>query len=167
MFRMTLTQEGFVEVDRMLDGMAGRMTDVSPAWPRVVEAFQSDRRACVRHRGRVDRRTVGAARSRTQMERARLGYPPAHPILQRRGTLARALTTGEGAYVRSGPTSLEYLLSGEVGYFKYHQSRAPRSRLPRRAPVLLTGDDKNAIVFPIRLYITGRDLNAPRRQAVG
>jgi hypothetical protein len=167
MLRLTLTQEGFVEVDRMLDGMAGRMSDVSPAWPRVVEAFQ----LIVARAFDTEGASTGApwpqlARS-TQLQRARLGFPSAHPILQRRGMLARALTTGEGAYVRTGPTSLEYLLSSEVGYFKYHQSRAPRGRLPRRAPVLLTGDDKNAIVFPIRLYITGRNLNAPRRQAVG
>jgi hypothetical protein len=65
------------------------------------------------------------------------------------------------------PTALDYLLSEEFGYFKYHQSRAPRSKLPRRAPVLLTADDRNALVFPIRLYITGRDINAPRRASVG
>jgi hypothetical protein len=167
MFRMTLTVEGLPEVDRFMAGMADRMTDVSPAWPKVVEVFQ----AIVARAFATEGASTGAPwpqlAKRTQMQRAKLGFPPAHPILERRGTLKRALTTGEGAYVRTSPTSLEYLLSSEVGYFKYHQSRAPRSRLPRRAPVLLTGDDKNALTFPIRLYVTGRDINAPRRQAVG
>jgi hypothetical protein len=127
MFRMTLTQEGFVEVDRMLDGMAGRMTDVSPAWPRVVEAFQLIVARAFDTEGASTGAPWHALARRTQMQRARLGYPPAHPILQRRGTLARALTTGEGAYVRSGPTSLEYLLSGEKSATSSTTNRARRA----------------------------------------
>jgi hypothetical protein len=167
MFRMTLTVEGIPEVDRLLQGMEDRMRDVSPAWPKVVEAFQ----AIVARAFATEGASTGApwpqlARS-TQLDRKRHGFLPAHPILQRTQKLQRALTTGEGAYVRTTANRLEYLLSSEVGYFKYHQSRQPRTKIPRRAPVLLTGDDKNALVFPIRLYVTGRDLNAPRRQAVG
>jgi hypothetical protein len=89
----------------------------------------------------------------------------AHPILQRTQKLMRALTVGEGAYVAMTPTSMRYQLSSEVGYFKYHQSTRPRTKLPRRAPVLLTADDRTALMHPIRLHITGRDVNAPRRQA--
>jgi hypothetical protein len=167
MFRMTATLEGDVLVDRMLQGMEDRIRDVGPAWAKVVEAFQ----AIVARAFATEGASTGAPwpqlARRTQMQRARLGFPPAHPILERRGTLKRALTTGEGAYVRTSPTSMDYLLSSEVGYFKYHQSNQPRTRLPRRAPVLFTGDDVNAVVFPIRLYITGRDLNAPRRASVG
>jgi hypothetical protein len=167
MFRMTLTVEGIPEVDRMLQGIQSRMQDVSPAWPKVVEAFQAIVARAFSSEGASTGAPWAQLKPRTQLDRKRQGFPPAHPILQRTGKLQRALTTGEGAYVRSMANRLEYLLSSEVGYFKYHQSRQPRSRLPRRAPVLLTGDDKNALVFPIRLYVTGRDLNARRRQAVG
>jgi hypothetical protein len=167
MFRMTLSIEGIPEVDRMLQGIESRMQDVSPAWPKVVEAFQAIVARAFSSEGASTGAPWAQLKPRTQLDRQRHGFPPAHPILQRTGKLQRALTTGEGAYVRSMANRLEYLLSSEVGYFKYHQSRQPRTRLPRRAPVLLTGDDKNALVFPIRLYVTGRDLNAPRRQAVG
>jgi hypothetical protein len=167
MFRMTLSIEGIPEVDRMLQGIESRMQDVSPAWPKVVEAFQAIVARAFSSEGASTGAPWAQLKPRTQLDRKRHGFPPAHPILQRTGKLQRALTTGEGAYVRSMANRLEYLLSSEVGYFKYHQSRQPRTRLPRRAPVLLTGDDKNALVFPIRLYVTGRDLNAPRRQAVG
>jgi hypothetical protein len=167
MFRIGITVEGEAVVDRLLQGIEDRSRDVGPAWARVVEAFQ----AIVARAFATEGASTGAPwpqlKPRTQLERQRLGYPPAHPILERRGTLKRALTTGEGAYVRMSPTALDYLLSEEVGYFKYHQSRAPRSKLPRRAPVLLTADDRNALVFPIRLYITGRDITAPRRASVG
>lgn len=167
MFRMTLTVEGIPEVDRMLQGIEQRSQDVSPAWPQVVEAFQAIvARAFSSEGGSTGAPWPQLARS-TQLQRKRLGLPPAHPILVRSGKLMRALTTGEGAYVRTSANRFEYLLSSVVGYFKYHQSRQPRSRIPRRAPVLFTGDDKNALVFPIRLYVTGRDLKAPRRARVG
>jgi hypothetical protein len=167
MFRMTLSVEGLPEVDRMLQGVESRTQDVSPAWPKVVEVFHAIVARAFASEGGSTGAPWPQLAPRTQLQRRRIGLPPAHPILERSGALKRALTTGEGAYVRSTATRLEYLLSSEVGYFKYHQSRAPRTRLPRRAPVLLTGDDKNALVFPIRLYVTGRDLNAQRRQAVG
>jgi hypothetical protein len=104
----------------------------------------------------------------TQDERRRLGFRRQHPILKRTGTLERALTIGEGAAIVTAPTYMRYIVSNEAaGYFKYHQSNRPRIKLPRRAPVLLTADDRTAIVHPIRLYITGRDPNAPRRARVG
>jgi hypothetical protein len=102
----------------------------------------------------------------TQADRRRKGFSPAHPILHRTGMLERALTIGEGAFVATTPTSLRYVLGEDVDYFKYHQSNRPRTRLPRRAPVLLSEDDKTEIVRPIRLWITGRDPNAPRRSPV-
>lgn len=167
MFRLQITAFGVVEVDRVLAGIEERSQDVSPAWPKVVEAFQAIMVRSFATEGGSTGAPWAQLKRRTQVERARLGFPPAHPILERTGKLKRALTTGEAAYIRSTATTLEYLLSQqEVGYFKYHQSNAPRTRLPRRAPVLLTADDKTALTFPIRLYITGRDLNAPRRQAI-
>jgi hypothetical protein len=167
MFRLNLTIEGDIVVDRVLLGLEERASNIAPVWPKVVEVFQSIVARAFATEGASTGAPWAPLAKRTQVERAKLGYPPAHPILERRGTLKRALTTGEGAYVRSSPTSLAYVLSSEVGYFKYHQSNQPRQRLPRRAPVLLTADDKHALVAPIRLYITGRDPNAPRRQAVG
>lgn len=168
MFRMTFSVEGEVVVDRMLQGIADRMTDLSPAWPKVIETLQEIFARAFATEGGSTGSAWPQLAPRTQADRRRQGFAPAHPILQCTGKLSRALTTGEGAYFRTTPTIFEYLLSQqEVGYFPYHQSRAPRSRIPRRAPVQFTGDDQSAVVFPIRLYVTGRDINAPRRQRVG
>jgi hypothetical protein len=58
-------------------------------------------------------------------------------------------------------------VGGETGrIFAFHQSTRPRKKLPRRAPVLLTADDRTAMMHPVRLYVTGRDPNAPRRAAI-
>jgi hypothetical protein len=168
MFRVSMTIEGDVVIDRVLQGIEDRARDLTPVWPRVVEIF----RRIVAKAFETEGASTGAPwpqlKPRTQADRKRLGLPPAHPILQRTGALLRALTIGEGAFVATTPSSMRYIVSEqEAGHFKYHQSNRPRTRLPRRAPVLLTADDRTALVHPIRLYITGRDPNAPQRARVG
>jgi hypothetical protein len=156
-FRITVSLEGEVLIDRALSGIEARMADLRPAWGAVVAAFQK----AVAKAFATEGASTGAAwaplAATTRSERKRLGFPPAHPILKRTGKLERALTIGEGAFVATTATSLRYQLSEETDYFKYHQSNKPRTKLPRRAPVLLTGDDRTALVHPVRLHITGKN----------
>lgn len=165
--RITMTLEGAVEIDRVLSGIEARASDLAPAWPAVVKAFQAiTARAFATEGASTGAKWAPLAKS-TQAERVRLGFGAAHPILERTGALKRALTIGEGAFASMQPQSLTYRLSSEVDYFKYHQSSKPRTtKLPRRAPVLFTADNRTAVVHPIRLYLTGRDPNAQRRAAI-
>ncbi|HVX39611.1 MAG TPA: phage virion morphogenesis protein [Gemmatimonadaceae bacterium] len=165
MFRVRLVVENEIVIDRVLAGIEARARNVAPAWPAVVRAFQTIVRRAFDTEGGSTGAPWAPLAPRTQADRRRHGFPPAHPILERTGALARALTIGEGAYVSMQPTRMEYRLGAAVGYFTYHQSTRPRTRLPRRAPVLLTADDRTAMMHPIRLYITGRDVHAPRRAA--
>lgn len=168
MYRIQMTVEGEVVVDRLLQGLDDRARDVSPAWPQVAKAFQTIQAKVFSTEGGSTGAPWPQLAPSTQAQRRRLGYGPQHPILQRSGKLMRALTIGEGAYVSTTPTTLRYLISEqEVPYFVFHQSRRPRTRLPRRAPVLLTADGRTSLMHPIRLYITGRDPNAPQRSRVG
>jgi hypothetical protein len=168
MFRINLSVEGEVVIDRVLQGIEDRTRDLTPVWPTVVTIFRGIVAKAFATEGGSTGAPWAPLAPRTQADRKRQGFPPAHPILQRTGKLMRALTIGEGAAVVTTPVSLRYVVSNqETPYFKYHQSRAPRTRLPRRAPVLLTADDRTAIVHPIRLWITGRDPNAQRRSRVG
>lgn len=166
MLRISLTVEGEVIIDRLLEGLEERATDMRPAWPAVVQVFQRITKAAFDTEGKSTGAPWPQLAPATQADRRRQGFPPAHPILQRTQQLKRALTTGEGAYVRGTPDSMAYLLAPHLEYFKYHQSRLPRTRLPRRAPVLLTADDRYQLFHPIRLYLTGRDPNAPARARV-
>lgn len=163
-----MSVEGELVIDRLLRGIEERARDVSPAWPEVVRIFQGIVAKAFESEGASTGAPWKPLAKSTQAERKRLGYGPQHPILERTGTLKRALTIGDGAAIITSATSMRYIVSSQAaGYFKYHQSRAPRTKLPRRAPVLLTADDRTAIMHPIRLYITGRDPNAPRRARVG
>jgi phage gpG-like protein len=156
--------EGEVVVDRMLRGIEERAADVSGAWPAVVAVFRDVvGKAFATEGGSTGAPWKPLARS-TQAERRRLGFPPAHPILRRTGALARSLTTPDGAIVSTTPTTLR--IGSAVPYFRYHQSNEPRTRLPRRAPVNLTADDRTALMHPLRLWVTGRDPNAARRAPI-
>jgi phage gpG-like protein len=165
LFQITISVENEAVIDRVLQGYENRASDLRAAWPEVKRVFQQIVAKAFESEGASTGAPWPQLAKRTQQDRVRQGFPPAHPILQRTQKLMRALTVGEGAYVAMTPTSMRYQLSSEVGYFKFHQSTRPRTKLPRRAPVLLTADDRTALMHPIRLHITGRDVNAPRRQA--
>jgi hypothetical protein len=49
-----------------------------------------------------------------------------------------------------------FAIAVDLDYFKYHQSKAPRRIIPRRAAINLTQDNKTRMLHPIRLYVTGR-----------
>lgn len=168
MYRINVSVEGEVVVDRLLQGIEDRARDLTPVWPSVVQVFRTIVAKAFGSEGASTGAPWQQLAESTQADRQRHGFPPAHPILQRTQKLMRALTIGDGAYVSTSPSTMQYLVSEQdVPYFKYHQSRRPRTRLPRRAPVLLTADDRTALMHPIRLWITGRDINAPRRPRVG
>lgn len=154
-FEISMVLEGEIHIDRVLGGIEQRAKDVRPAWPAVVKTFQS----IVRQAFSSEGKSTGAAwqplAASTVADRKRHGFG-ARPILARTHRLERALTTGSDANVAGRPQSLTYQLAPEVGYFRYHQSAGPRTKLPRRPPVLLTADQRHALMVPLRLYLTGR-----------
>jgi hypothetical protein len=165
--RVTAVTSGTERVIDRLIRVERAATDLTPIWPHVVRAFRAIEVKTFESEGAsTDAGAWPELAERTQEDRARKGFPPAHPILQRTHKLQRALTLGIGAYERMTATSLQIQLSSELDYYKYHQSTAPRRKLPRRAPVSLTEADRQALMRPIRLYVTGHDPSAPMREAV-
>ena len=155
--RLRFRLEGEIIIDRLLSGISERATNLAPAWPGVLEAFYRITAAAFSSEGASTGAPWKALAKSTQAERKRLGYGPSHPILRRTGALEDALTGKGGGVANASGSQLMFTVEGEAGkYFKYHQSLRPRRRLPRRAPVLLTGDDQYALLRPVRLYLTGR-----------
>jgi phage gpG-like protein len=169
-FRLQLSVDGIAVVDRLLQGIEERgrapFADSSVV-AAVVDAFHAiNAQAFATEGGSTDAGAWPQLAKRTQTERRRLGYGAAHPILRRTGHLEESLTSEAYNAIRVTPTSLAYQLAPEVDYFKYHQSTRPRTRLPRRAMVSLTADQRTQLVHPIRLYLTGHDPRAPRRPSL-
>lgn len=166
MIRINFTLDGEALVDRVFAVIEERIENPSPAWPAVVKAFQAIEAEVFQGEGAHTGRPWPQLAPRTQADRRRKGFPPAHPILARTHALERALTLGDGAAAVTTARTLRYRLAPEVGYWVYHQSNKPRSRIPRRATVLLTADDRTKIIHPIRLYVRGQDPDAVRRSAI-
>jgi len=70
--------------------------------------------------------------------RLRAGYGGEHPILQRTGALRRSFY--------SLVDEKKAIISSSSPYFVYHQSRMPRTILPRRAMLVLVENTRQNIV---------------------
>lgn len=157
---ITAHLEGEAVLVRSFEALEARLSDATPAWPAVIQEFKTIAQRAFATEGASTGEAWPALAPRTQAERRRKGFPPAHPILQRTGRLMRAVTleSNENVVVDT-PTYLGIAI--DVPYFVYHQSNAPRRRLPRRAPLLYTADDRHALLRPVRRWMTGHDPNAP------
>jgi phage gpG-like protein len=157
--RFALT--GQMDVVRRLEAVEARASDLSPAWPAVDAVFHEIVKRQFASEGAQGGEAWASLAPATQAERRRRGFGPGHPILQRSGDLLRSLTTLNSDAI-SVHAPLYYARGTGVEYFAFHQSRAPRKRLPRRAMIELRADDKSELFRPIRLHLTGRD---PSRNA--
>lgn len=155
MITITGHLEGQVLIQRQLEGLEERMSDMTPAWPSVLRVFRGIMRAAFATEGGSTGAPWPQLAERTVKDRERQGFPGRHPILARTHTLERALTTEGGASVVVQMPRY-FAVAVDLDYFKYHQSKRPRKRIPRRAPINLTQDDKTKLLHPIRLYVTGR-----------
>jgi hypothetical protein len=158
--RITGVVEGQRVIDRVLVDLEHRITDVRPAWPLVIARF----RAIVAKAFATEGASTGAKwaplAASTVADRRRHHFAP-HPILERTGTLRRSLTTDQGlGFVQETATSLT--IGSNAKSFPFHQSRRPRTRLPRRAPVELTSTDRTELVRPIAEYVLGTNPTTPR-----
>lgn len=147
--------EGEQVIQRQLDGLEERLSDMTPAWPSVLRAFRTIMSAAFASEGGSTGSPWPQLAESTVKQREREGFPGRHPILARTHTLERALTTEGGASVVVQLPHY-FAVAIDLDYFKYHQSNRPRTKLPRRAPINFTQDDKTELLRPIRLYVTGR-----------
>jgi phage gpG-like protein len=164
LFRVSISVAGEADVDRMLRGLDEAASDLSPAWPAVDAVLHQVIAQQFRSEGAHGGSPWAPLAHRTQLQRRRLGFGPAHPILRRTGTLMRSLTDSTASGALRVHLPLAYRFGSLVEYFGYHQSTAPRKVIPRRAPVQLTFDDATELMRPIRLHLTGRDSARTRRQ---
>lgn len=161
MVRVTLSSQGVTLIMRQLRAVEERWEpfDVSPAWPAVRRtihalidgAFESEG-------GSGDEGAWPELAESTQRERARLGFPPAHPILQRTQKLRRSMTGMDGS--QSIETADRLIEVSDVEYMVYHKGGPV---IPRRWPATFTEEQRMAVLRPIRLWLTGRDPESPER----
>jgi hypothetical protein len=154
-----LTLEGEQIWDRALAGLESRIADAGPAWPQVLTAFRAIAKAAMDSEGAsTDAGAWPQLAPSTQRQRARKGFGAAHPILERTGRLRRAVMLESDSTVTQSPKQL--MIAIDLDYFRFHQSRRPRLKLPRRAPISFTQDQRYQLIHPLRLWFTGHDPDA-------
>ena len=104
-----------------------RGRDLSEVWPQIADVIGLDMATQFEMEGDPKWKPLAP---RTIAQRLRLGFG-AGPILYRTGSLREAWSTETGQTREITPTSL-YIGPEKVSYAKYHQSRLPRTRIPRR-----------------------------------
>jgi hypothetical protein len=154
---LNLTLSGQAVAVRRLNALAGRLSDFSPAWPEVIRVFRGIvARTFSTEGGSSDAGSWAPLAPSTQADRRRKGFGPAHPILRRTNRLYSSVAEdGADSIVIQDRTFLG--IGSRVPYLPYHQSLAPRRKLPRRPVFAPTEDDKHELLRPLRQWATGYD----------
>ena len=87
----------------------------------------------------------------TKNRKAKL-YPGAQPLV--------ATGTMQGSFEAEFPDPNSVVIGNSAPYFKYHQSKAARSKLPRRTMMSTSGDVKNIIAQIIDADVAGKIMRA-------
>lgn len=151
MFRFRLEIAGEVQMDRGIARFADGVTDYRPIWPIIEDDFYAEEKAQFKSEG------AEGGEKWPELSAEYAGWKearyPGKPILQRTGNLVASLTSGshpDAVRVRERKT---LTLGSKVPYAIYHQSPAPRKRLPRRPEIMLTEEFKRGVMHHIHGYV--------------
>lgn len=144
---------GEVIVRRRMLRLADRIEDASGAFRAVARILERSTRANFASEGASSGPAWRELAPATRARKARLGLDPR--ILRATGRLYSALVDeGHAEHVEhAGPHELRW--GAAVPYGVYHQSTAPRTKIPYRPPVRLTEVDKRAVVRELQRAIVG------------
>lgn len=134
--RLTFEIEGVVEMDRRLRGIQAEMTDWRPAFSETAKYMQ---KVFANDVFETEGRAIGVRwtpLSRAYAER-KAGKYPGKGILEATGTMRDSFETAYAANYAA--------IWNTAYYFKYHQSKRPRSKIPRRAMMKLGNTQKQVI----------------------
>ncbi len=142
--------------ERLLDlkfaGLSFRAKDLKPINERIMRQYRSEIDQQFRSQGSRAGFPWKPLAPATIEDRIRKGFPPG-PILQRTGTLRDSLVESNNRFGCKGNTAQGWFIGTQVEYAKYHQSRAPRKQLPRRAFLVISRPFRLFVVRTIHRFI--------------
>jgi phage gpG-like protein len=153
-FRFRLDIAGEIQMDRGIARFADGVGDYRPVWPMIEDDFYA-----------LEKRqfeTAGAAGGEAWKELSAeyAGWKEAHypgkAILQRTGDLERSLTNPHDANAVRIEERQTLTLGSRIPYAIFHQSIAPRHRLPRRPEIMLTEAFKRTVMHHVQGYLVKR-----------
>lgn len=155
MMRFTMAVDGS-KLDVMIGKLGSGIRDWSEAWPGVASVIYDIERKQFAARGRGPAGPWAPLSDRPPGKGYASRKARKHPgkgILEAKGALLSSVTGGPGSVFIGQPMSLT--LGTTVAYAVFHQSTAPRTKLPRRPvydfmqPAGGPSEDARAIVRPI------------------
>jgi phage gpG-like protein len=153
MVRLSLTIDGEQAVSRRLLRWQQAADNAAPLFATIADAWAEANRRQFDSRG-----GYGGVRWQP-LSPAYAAWKatvyPGQPIMEATGALRRSLTGGWDVY-QIGPRSMR--VGSNVAYGKYHQSRRPRRRLPRR-PVVVAPEEfrREAVKLTQRYFVEQAD----------
>jgi phage gpG-like protein len=152
MFRFRLVIAGETQMDRGIVRFADGITDYRPIWPVIEDDFYAQEKAQFKTEG------VEGGLKWQELSPEYAGWKevryPGKPILERTGDLERSLTSGNDPNAVRIRERKTLTLGSKIPYAIYHQSPAPRKKLPRRPEIMLTEAFKNGVQHHIHFYLT-------------
>lgn len=143
-FRLRFTIEGVPELERILKVKHRQVSNFKEPLLKSSKLILNDVERNFATEGGLAGGWAPLAAS-TVAGRLREGYGGEHPILQRTGALRRSF--------RSYVDSKKAIITSGSPYFGFHQSRASRTRLPRRVMLLLVERTRQNIVEEFHKFL--------------
>ena len=152
---MNLVLEAFGDdiVNREILRVKYRSEDMRPAFRKIHESFIGVEKYQFSSEGGLSGKWAPLAPS-TVDYKAKHGLDPR--ILQATHRLRDSLTTFEGEGHIYEATHDEMKVGSDVPYGIYHQSREPRTKLPRRPPVIIRENIRRRWIKYLQEYLMGQ-----------
>ena len=148
-FFLRFSIEGIPELDRILYETYEKLSNFKEPLQKASDLILKDVEVNFLTEGSLAGGWRPLARS-TVEGRLRGGFGGEHPILQRTGKLRKSFY--------SRVTNTKAVVTSRSSYFVYHQSRLPRTKLPRRAMLLLTERTRQNVVQEFREFLRFKTL---------
>jgi phage gpG-like protein len=146
---------GLEKVERAIEQLQLDLEDLRPAYREVARYAYTFIEGAFQSEGALTDFGAWAPLSRAYARWKARNYPGA-PILTRTGALRRSLTAPNAPGSRTIITKESLTIGTSIPYAIYHQSTAPRKKLPRRPPISLTGQQETALIAAINGFLGRR-----------
>ncbi len=128
--------EGETQLLRKLEGVEQEFKDWTPEFRKTGRMLRKTFRDNFAGEGNMLGKPWAPLAARTLQEKRRLGYPD--DILVRTGKMRDSFV--------DHPTATYVVIGNDMPHFVYHQSRRPRTKLPRRVMMFLDEKRRQGIV---------------------
>lgn len=155
MFQLQFDVMGDQQVVRGFSRFAESVKDLSEPFKQIVQDFHEIEKKQFDSEGGYGSGGWQPLASSTIEQKQRQGWPL--KIMVRTGDLRDVMTGGRSGYEDIQPLELKIMM---LAYGKYHQSTAPRTKLPRRPLIELTESDKTRWTKIIHQYLVDESRKA-------